>query len=57
MEFFVQRNHQNIKVFLPTSRKAHMSRSLLEELESKCDMVFTPTIEIDGVRKNVYDDR
>ncbi|KAG8285827.1 hypothetical protein J6590_072839 [Homalodisca vitripennis] len=57
VDYFVNRGHNHIKVFLPRHRQAHFKEEELSLLERKCDVVFTPSRKVNGVIKTSYDDR
>lgn len=64
VNYFLDRGHRNITVFVPSWRKEQprpdvpiSDQHILEELEKKKFLVFTPSRRIGGKRVVCYDDR
>lgn len=64
VNYFLERGHRNITVFVPSWRKEQprpdvpiSDQHILEELERKKFLVFTPSRRIGGKRMVCYDDR
>ncbi|XP_016145871.1 ribonuclease ZC3H12A-like [Sinocyclocheilus grahami] len=64
VNYFLDRGHRNITVFVPSWRKEQprpdvpiSDQNILEELERKKILVFTPSRRVGGKRVVCYDDR